>query len=244
MQATKSLVESPQAQRAATPAVIDRSTITEEVMLARWELARRHPKYFQRWFVWTCDQHDIVQPIKQWCWWLPYVQIITELWLDNPRLVLIKSRQMRMTWLFVILYLWDFLFHDGRLIMFQSKREEDAIGDETAGDGLLGRAKFIMNHLPGRSFLVPDYIPLGHKMLRPSGNSTIWAIPQGAAIIRQRTASGILSDESSFQPEAGDSYTAARPTIRGGGRYSAITTPDLADGGHTRRLHEDRLDEV
>lgn len=234
-----------EADEAAAIARHREELLTDEATFrARWELASWHPLNFQRWFVFTCDQHDVVTPIKRWCWELPYIQILTELWLHNPLLVLIKSRQMRMTWLFVILYLWDWLFHDGRLIMFQSKREEDAIGDEVAGDGLLGRAKFIMNHLPGRSFLVPDYLPLGHKMTRPSGSSTIWAIPQGASIIRQRTASGILSDESSFQPEAGDSYTAARPTIRGGGRYSAITTPDLADGGHTRRLHEDRLDEV
>jgi len=213
------------------------------VLRARWELARRDPILFQRWFVWTCDQHDQDNPIKRWPWHLPYIQNMTRLWQRNLCISVLKARQMRMTWLFVILCLWDALFHHGRLIMFQSKREEDAIGDETSGDGLLGRAKFIMNHMPGREILVPDYTPMGKKILLPSNNSTLWAIPQGASIIRQRTASRILSDEAALQPEAADAYTAARPCIRGGGGYSSVTTANMADGGHTRLLHEDRLDE-
>jgi len=207
-------------------------------------MGRRDPICFQRWFVWTCDQHDKENPVKQWPWHLPYIQQMTRLWQWNLLLSVLKSRQMRMTWLFVILHLWDAIFHQGRLIMFQSKREDDAIGDENAGDGLLGRAKFIMNHMPGREILVPGYEPMHKKMLFVGNQSTIWAIPQGAAIIRQRTASRILSDEAAFQPEAGDSYTAARPCIRGGGGYTSLTTADYADGGHTRRLHEDRLDEA
>ena len=157
---------------------------------------------------------------------------------------------MKMTWLFAILSLWDAMFHRGRLIMLQSKREDDAVGDENSGDGLLGRVKFVMNHMPFAEDLVKynadgtlNYAPK-YNMVRFLGmNSTLWAIPEGAAIIRQRTASGILSDEAAFQPRAGDSYTAGRPCIRGGGWYVSLTTPDAADGGHTRRLHEDRLDE-
>ena len=221
--------------------------------LARWELARRSPVAFMRWFVWTADQHDQANPIKPFCWEMPYIQTVTGLWLWNSLLSVLKSRQMRMTWLFVILSLWDALFHYGRLIMLQSKREDDAIGDETSGDGLLGRAKFIMNHMPWRETVLPDrrlpdgrilrgYVPLGKRILFPCNNATLWAIPQGADIIRQRTASGILSDEAAFQPEISDSYTAARPCIRGGGWIVLLTTASLRDGGFCQRVHEDRLD--
>lgn len=207
-------------------------------------MARRDPLYFMRFFVYTCDQHDKENPVKPFCWQLPYIQHITRLWQYNLMLSVLKSRQMRMTWLFVILALWLGLFHEGQLIMLQSKREDDAIGDENSGDGLLGRAKFIMNNMPGREILVPGYEPMHKKILLTGQMSTLWAIPQGAAIIRQRTASFILSDEAAFQPEAENAYTAARPCIRGGGRYVSLTTPDMADGGHTRKLHEDRLDEA
>ena len=212
--------------------------------VARWTIAERDPIGFMRWFVYTADQHDKEQPCKAFPWYLPYVQYLTRLWQHNQRLSILKSRQMKQTWLFVILSLWEAIFHKGRLIMLQSKREEDAIGDSNSGDGLIGRAKYIMEHMPFREQLVPGYDPTG-KMLRFRGTgSTLWAIPQGGSIIRQRTASGIFSDEAAFQPEASDAYTAAGPCIRGGGWFVSLTTPDYSDGGHTRRLHEDELSET
>ena len=210
-------------------------------MMARWEIAKRDPIGFMKWFVFTADQHDKEEPCKRFPWHLPHIQYITRLWQANQRLSLLKSRQMKMTWLFVILSLWEAIFHKGRLIMLQSKREEDAIGDSNSGDGLIGRAKYIMEHMPFQEQLVPGYDPTG-KMLRfRDTGSTLWAIPQGGSIIRQRTASGIFSDEAAFQPDASDAYTAAGPCIRGGGWFVSLTTPDYSDGGHTRRLHEDTL---
>jgi len=151
---------------------------------------------------------------------------------------------MKQTWLFVILSLWEAIYHDGRLIMLQSKRLEDAVGDSNSGDGLIGRAKYIMEHMPCREQLVPGYDPTAIMLRFRDTGSTLWAIPQGGAIIRQRTASGIFSDEAAFQEEAADAYTAAGPCIRGGGWAVSLTTPDYADGGHTRSLHEDNLSET
>ena len=160
--------------------------------------------------------------------------------MDNPLLILCKSRQMLMTWLFCALAVWDAAFHHGRLIMLQSKREEDAIGDFTTGDGLLGRCKFILNHVPGRRLLGLEYREVFNKVIFTGHNSTLWAIPQGADIIRQRTASGILSDEAAFQDEFSDAYVAARPCIRGGGWFVALST---ANPGFFQRLYQDTIDE-
>lgn len=217
--------------------------LDERLLLARWEAARLDPMNFLRFFTFTVDQHDQVEPIKQFPWRRPHLYHMTRLWQHNPLLIVVKSRQMLMTWLFCALALWDVMFHPGRLVMLQSKREDDAIGDRVSGDGLLGRAKFIYDHIPGRDLFLPATDERANQLRFPGHNSTLWAIPQGAAIIRQRTASGIVSDEAAFQPEFGDSYVAARPTIRGGGWYVAVTTPDLADGGFCQRLYEDRLHE-
>jgi len=211
--------------------------------MARWEIASRDPIGFMRWFVYTADQHDKEKPCKRFPWYLPYIQYITRLWQHNSRLSLLKSRQMKQTWLFVILALWEAIFRKGRLIMLQSKRLEDAVGDSNAGDGLIGRAKYIIEHMPFREHLIPGYDPTAVMLRFRDTGSTLWAIPQGGSIIRQRTASGLFSDESAFQPEASDAYTAAGPCIRGGGWMVSLTTPDYADGGHTRKLHEDDLDE-
>lgn len=156
------------------------------------------PYYFLTNWAYTLDVHDPENPIKVF----PdkeHIKIITKIWLNNPLLLIPKSRQMMMTWIFVCLYLWDTQFHKGKLTFFQSKKEDDA-------DDLIKRAKFIWDHEPKflkRSYERKQFFPLEcnpqHKgqhvyckMTFPSINSEIRGIPQGGDVIRMHTASGIL----------------------------------------------------
>lgn len=143
---------------------------------------------------------------------------------------------MLATWLFVCLYLWEAITVRGRLIFLQSKREEDAVGSHTAGTGLLGRARFVLEHLPDE--LTPAYKATVNKIEFTSQNSTLWAIPQGPDVLRQHTASGILADEMAFQYLAEHAYTAAMPTIENGGKFTAIST---ANPGFFQKLFLDQL---
>lgn len=216
----------------------------ERLLRLRWERARRSPLVFLRKFVFTNDQHEFEgETIKPFPVSRPQIAPMVHLWKNNRLLSILKCRQVVMTWLFSALSLWDAMFHQGRLIMLQSKRLDDAVGSAIAGDGPLGRAKFIFNHIPCGKLLCPESRDVYDRLEFPGLSSTLWAIPQGGAIIRQRTASGIFSDETAFQPESEDAYVAARPCIRGGGWYVQLTTASLADGGHTRRLHQDILGE-
>jgi len=212
-------------------------------LLAAWTLALRYPMEFLRRFVVTADQHDKLHPIKPFPAKRPWVRPLVELWRDNPLIVEVKSRQMLQTWFWVSLMLWEAL-HPGRLVILQSKREDDAIGDRVAGDGLLGRALFILDHLPGAALLCPEgqawRVREGNRIQFPLWGSTIWAIPQGGSVIRQRTCSAILADEAAYQEEFEEAYTAALPTIRGGGSFVALST---AHPGFFQRVYEDRIDQ-
>ena len=140
---------------------------------------------------------------------------------------------MMMSWFFTTAYLWDTQFHHGRLTFFQSKREEDA-------DDLVRRAKFVYDHEPSflkRYKLVGRFYDLNAnpqhggqhtygKLAFPEINSEIRGIAQGGDIIRMHTASGILSDEMAFQPEAMAAYTAAKPTISSMGRFTGVSTAE------------------
>ena len=210
----------------------------------RWILAAHDPIAFLRWFTYSCDQHDKQQPCKAFPWHLDYIQYLVRLWQVNPKISVLKSRQMMLTWLFVILATWEAIFHDGRLLMLQSKRMEDAIGDANTGDGLLGRAKYVMDHMPCREQLVPSYEPMEKRVRILDRGSTLQAIPQGGDVIRTHTVSGVVSDEAAMQEECADAYTAAMPCVRGGGWYVSITTPRYGDKGFTRSLHEDELSET
>jgi len=202
------------------------------------ELAKVDPWVFVTQFCLTLDSHDRQNPIKPFPN-RPYLRELTNLWLHSPLLVVAKSRQMMATWLFVCLYLWEAITVPGRLIFLQSKREEDAIGNATAATGLLGRTRFVLDHLPEN--LKPSYKATVNKIEFPYRNSTIWAIPQGPDILRQHTASGILSDEMAFQYLAEDTYTAAIPTIENGGRFTALST---ANPGFFQKLYQDTLEKI
>ena len=96
-------------------------------------------------YVVTLDPHDkkrSVKPLPKH----PFISKLIDLWLEHDLLLVVKSRQMLASWLFVALHLWDALVHDGRSIFFVSKKEEDAgFGNDLS---LLSRAKFILDHLP------------------------------------------------------------------------------------------------
>ena len=188
--------------------------------------------YFLTHWAFTLDVHDKRNPIKPF----PkkeYLKILVGIWVNDFLLLVPKTRQMMMSWLFTSLYLWDTQFNHGRLTFFQSKKAEDA-------DDLVKRAKFVYDHEPkflkryleGNKFYNLHVNPQHNgqhtqgKMTFPEINSEIRGIPEGGDIIRMHTASGILSDEMAFQPEAKAAYTAAKPTISSKGRFTGVSTAE------------------
>lgn len=207
-----------------------------DMLADMWHDAGQDPLLFISDFVYTLDTHDKINPIKKFPGSRPHIQAMVKLWQDNPLLAIVKSRQMMQTWLFTALSLWDCLFNEGRLIMLQSKTEREAIGEMWSGQGLLGRCKFIYSQLP--IWLRPAMRPKEKKVSFPTRHSTLWAIPQGADIIRSYTSAGILSDECAFQDEFSEAYGASVPTIRGGGWFVALST---AHPGFFQTLWNDNI---
>ncbi len=178
------------------------------------EKCRRDPWYWLTHWVWTLDNHDQDYPVKRF----PdkeYLRIITEIWCREKLLLIPKSRQMMVTWLIVALYLHDAQFHGGRYIFFQSKKEKDA-------DTLVSRAKFIYNQQP--YFLKQKNHQIYCEITFPHINSKIHGIPQGGNQIRMHTASGIFMDEAGFMHEAEEAFTAAKPSVDGGGRITMVSS--------------------
>ena len=189
-----------------------------------------HPWHWIREMAWTRDEHDRENPVKRF----PdkdYLRALCELWYVERLLLVPKSRQLMVTWLFTACYLWDTQFGQERLNFFQSKKEEDA-------DRIVGRAWFIYDHQPAWiKAIFPAEYTYCHLRFKKSG-SEIWGVPQGGDQIRSHTASGIFSDEIGFQPEAEDAYSGAKPTIDGGGRFTGVSS---ANPGFFQFLVENKL---
>jgi hypothetical protein len=201
-----------------------------KLQMLEWSHCYEDPYYWLTNWAVTLDVHNIESPNNPF----PdkdYIRIIVDTWLNDPLLLVPKSRQMMLSWIMTSLYLWDTQFHKGRLTFFQSKKADDA-------NDLVKRAKLVYDNEP--SFL-KKYYEAGklvdlkcnpqnqgnhvyNLLTFPDIHSEIRGIPEGGDVIRMHTCSGILSDEMAFQPEAKAAFTAAKPTISSKGRFTGVST--------------------
>lgn len=137
-----------------------------------------------------------------------------------------KSRQVMVTWLCCAWILWTAKWHPHRLVLVQSKREDDAAALVFTKDPFFARISFMEHHLPAhlKTLTFPKAGAYGHLYF-PNG-SHIWAIPEGGDIIRSQTPSIVFSDEAAFQPEFGAAVTAALPAIKGGGVFVGVSSAE------------------
>lgn len=167
-----------------------------------------------------------------------YFPPIIETWLREPLLAIEKSRDMMMTWLIVICYTWDTLYHRGRQNLFQS---------ETAT-----KTRELVHE---RAWVVYDSQPKWLKRVHPATyaegsaraglievetlkGSQIIGFPQGPDKVRMYHPTGLFSDEAAFNPEASSTFAAIRPAVMGGGKYTAISS---ANAGWFQHLCSDTL---
>lgn len=175
-------------------------------------------KIHQPGFVFTTDEHDEADPIKR----MPdkdYLRLLAYTWVHRDLLVVPKSRQLMISWLFVSVGLHNLIARGSQRMGLISKKEEDA-------DALIERAKSIYDNLPHGRLYVPEIRRIRNEMDCTTTGSSMHAMNQTAKGLRSYTWSWLFADELSFQQEADQMITAAMAAIRGGGRMTAVSTPD------------------
>lgn len=207
------------------------------VLLKSYQLIRTDPWEFCTRCVRTKDEVDELQPVKAFPSDLEYLKLFVRCWQKYRYIAVPKSRRMFMSWICLILYLWDTAFHIGRFNAVVSKKEDDA-------DALLQKMKFILENID-RSVIPEDLIPRWEykfcQLSFPEIGSKLQAFPQGADQLRMHTLSGILMDEMAFWDKAQATYSASAPTIEGGGRITLISSPAP---GFFKRVVFDQLDQL
>jgi len=191
----------------------------------KWRKAQMHPWYFLP-FVKTFDPHDPAISAKPFPLKL-YCRIICEVFMRTRLLLVPKTRQMMVSWIFAAIYLWHTMRNNNQYSFVISKKEEDA-------DENLKRAKFIYSQM------VIDGLPIPKAMRNavdgtwgvscaltfPEIRSEIHAEPQSSNAVRSRTASYIFMDEAAFQDLLEDLFMAAKPTLSGGSPLTMVSTPN------------------
>lgn len=211
-------------------------SIESDELLARIQKIRKDPIEFLR-GVRTLDQVDKIRPIKPFPIHLDYIKIYCALWTRERLIAVPKSRRMIMTWTNVCLYLWDTMFNNGRAQAFVSKKEDDS-------DELVRRCVFVLQNLD-HSIIPKEIVPAHEykyaKLSFPHINSYIQGFAQGADQLRQFTFSGIFADEIAFWSDAQKMYSGSMPTVEGGGKFTAISSPYP---GFFKALVFDQLDSL
>jgi phage FluMu gp28-like protein len=183
----------------------------------------------------TLDQADEKNPVKPFPVHLDYLKLYTRVWQREKAVAVPKSRRMKLSWINIVLYLWDTMFHVGKHNAFVSKKEDDS-------DELVERAYFVYQNLD-EAQIPKELRPKANKTFAfldfPEINSKIQGFPSGADQMRQFTLSGMLFDELAFWDDAEDTYGAAIPTLEGGGRVTLISS---VAPGYFKRVVYDELD--
>jgi hypothetical protein len=134
----------------------------------------------------------------------------------NRQVIILKARQLGLTWLTVCYALWMMLFRQGSGILLFSRRENEAAE-------LLERMRGVHGRLPES---LQAEVTVDNEQELGMGKIGSWArcFPSTKHSGRAHSATMAIVDEADFIPDLRMLLNAVKPTIDGGGRLVLIST--------------------
>lgn len=134
---------------------------------------------------------------------------------DNRFVVILKARQVGLTWLVLAFALWLMLFHPAATILLFSKRDDEAI-------------EMLAFRLTGMYERLPDWMKCERVV---TSNDHEWELSNGSRATafpttggRSRSATMVVLDESDYIDDMGAVMSATQPTIDAGGRMIMLSS--------------------
>jgi hypothetical protein len=128
------------------------------------------------------------------------------LWVVNRLCVVLKARQLGVSWLAAIYALWVAIRKPGQSILLISRRQDDA-------DKLLAKVAYVYDRLPAWR---PRAIINTRSISFPTLGSEIEALPASENVGRSRTAQLVILDEHAHQPWARKIFLAIKAVAEKG----------------------------
>lgn len=196
---------------ARPPAELSLAQIAEE-----WAACASDPAYFIHHYV----QLDTQDGTGEGGSWAPF-----RLWPAQLRaldavhaerlLVILKARQLGMTWLLLGYALWLITFRPGSAVGLFSRRQEEAVD-------------LLDQRLKGMHARLPEWCRVPVK--KGADNKTTWALVNGSTVRAFPTSAGdsytfslAVVDEADLCDDLGRMLDAVKPTIDGGGRLVLLS---------------------
>lgn len=220
-----------------------RAALTE---LQEIEACREHPAGLLR-HVHCLDteigdefEFHLDDPEHGWYW----QRDLLDWWLANPKTVVLKARQLGVSWLAAGLALWHLLYRPGTRSLVVSFNQMEA---QKVIRKVWVQFQSLPEHLrngvtvvkPARDAEPSDTIEVRHK---DGKLATVLGLPSTPKAGRSETAALVILDEFAFHEYAADTYTAALPTAAKGGRILVISTAngvsneETGEGNHFHRI--------
>ena len=167
-------------------------------------------------------QFQLLDPEAPWYW----QREVLDAWLSHEKSVVLKARQLGITWLAAGLGLWQVLYRPGTRVLVISINEEEA-------------AK-VVNRLWDMLWSLPEHLRNGVTVLKPQKGSRpnlhielkhpsglisyVTGLPSTKKAGHGETAALVILDEFARHDYAQDSWKALVPTTSAGGKLVAIST--------------------
>lgn len=153
-------------------------------------------------------------PFRLW----PAQIVVMDALMVKRLLIILKARQLGISWIACAYALWLCLFQPGKLVICFSKGEKEA-------QELIRRIQALYDRLPAwLSAELPQQTKDNAGDLAWANGSRVQSLAASAHAGRSFTASLVILDEAAFLTYANKIYVALKPTIDGGGQLIILST--------------------
>lgn len=142
---------------------------------------------------------------------------VLEIMVHERHIIVLKARQLGLSWLAICYILWTMLFHPAVTALIFSKR------DDEASKLLNERIKGVYQHLPSWLRTEEEIVDNVHNWHLSNGSNAT-ALPTTGG--RSYTASIVVVDEADYLPDLDALLNAVKPTIDAGGQIILISSSD------------------
>lgn len=205
--------------------VRERGTVSAEDR----ELALSHPLLLLMKYGFINDPNRPQLGIFKWLLWRWQIDLLLRVCSRTPdgefehkRVVILKSRQLGVSWLMAGIAIWLFLAFPGSKILMVSKGQKEA-------KDLMDKAVFLYSNLPPEFHFARQMgDQASHIVFRSEElNSEIVSLPDAPGAGRSYTSTVVIVDEWAFQDYAADIYGGLEPTL---GQYGQLIGVSTANG--------------
>ena len=180
----------------------------------------KNPWHFMTNFVYTLERKEGIKKFPDYTYLKDFVREMKK----ERLLIVLKSRQMLITWTVISFLVWDCIIKGSSEVLLISKREAES-------EELLKRAKFIYNNFPEALKVSVGY---NNKNIIefPGRNSRIISLPSSPDIGRTYSPKRIFWDEMAFTPFDEEVFQSLQPALDGGGSFIGVSSPNGINTKH------------